>query len=68
MQSKKLSTIEQLTRISITYICSVYSYRFIFDNENFISDLPNYIKGLYFVVLSFIVGYSIRRIFNGFKK
>jgi len=59
MQTKKKSLIEQFVRTTINYVLSCLSYYFIFEPSP-----TNWIKGLYFVGLSIITGYIIRRIFT----
>lgn len=56
------SMIEQIVRTGITYIASVASYHFIFPESK---TKRNLIVGLYFVVMSLVIGFIVRRIFNG---
>lgn len=63
MQNKKNSLIEQIVRTVVNYIISCLSYFFIFTPTPL-----NWIKGLYFVGISVITGYVVRRLFNGFNK
>ena len=60
MQTKIQSIIEQISRITISYLLSCISYTFIF-NESW---KVVWFKGIYFVLLSFFVGYTVRRFFN----
>jgi len=59
MQTAKRSLIEQITRTTINYIISCLSYYFLFSPSP-----TNWLKGLYFVAVSIVTGYLVRRAFN----
>lgn len=62
MQTLLDSLTEQIVRTGITYVASVASYRFLFPGSK---TKRNMIVGLYFVALSIIIDFLVRRVFNG---
>lgn len=56
------SMFEQIVRTGITYVASVASYHFIFPESK---TKRNMVVSLYFVVMSFVIGFIVRRLFNG---
>jgi len=60
-QTKIQSVKEQLFRIGINYILSCLSYLFLFPGSDW---KVIFLRGLYFIALSFLTGYTIRRLFN----
>jgi hypothetical protein len=61
MQSKTESAKEQIVRMAINWLLSSLSYIFLFPGSNFYS---NFVKALYFIPLSFAVGYCVRRFYE----
>lgn len=61
MQSKVDSIKEQSFRVIVNYVLSSLSYALLFPGSSF---WLNWLRGLYFVGLSFLTGYAIRRWFN----
>jgi hypothetical protein len=61
MQTRAKSIQEQIVRIVINYCLSVVSYSFLFPGSRLGT---NFLIGIYFVCLPFIVGYMVRRLFN----
>jgi hypothetical protein len=65
MQSKKLSLIEQMTRTTINYILSLLSYPIFFPDVKISRSM---MIALYFLTMSLVNGYIIRRMFERFTK
>lgn len=64
MQTKLNSAQEQGVRIAINWLLSSISYSLLFPGSDF---WWNFLKGLYFIPLSFVVGYCVRRLFNKYQ-
>lgn len=60
-QLKIDSAKEQVVRIGLNWLLSSLSYNMLFPQSDFYS---NFLKGMYFIPLSFAIGYCVRRYYE----